>query len=189
MVSLIQSNYCTVGFGAGLVADGAGFVLHNRGAGFTLDAGEPERARRVASARCTRSSRRSWRRATCASPSASWAGGTRRRRTRSSCPTSWTIGMNIQGALDAPRFSKETFQGCDVNFESRLPTAVRDSLTAMGHRIVMRGDFSSTRMGAGQAVQRNSATGLNAGASDPRKDGAAVSELLPTGATGAPPRR
>jgi hypothetical protein len=44
-------------------------------------------------------------------------------------------------------------------------------------------------MGAGQAVQRNATSGLNVGASDPRKDGAAVSELLPPGPTGAPPRR
>jgi gamma-glutamyltranspeptidase/glutathione hydrolase len=41
MISLIQSNYSTVGFGSGLVVDGAGFVLHNRGGGFTLDAASP----------------------------------------------------------------------------------------------------------------------------------------------------
>ncbi|MCC6241823.1 MAG: gamma-glutamyltransferase, partial [Gemmatimonadaceae bacterium] len=82
-------------------------------------------------------------------------------------------------ALDAPRFSKETFPGCDVNFESRIPDGTLKALAAMGHQIVMRGDYSSTRMGAGQAVQRNFSTKINAGASDPRKDGAAVSELLP----------
>jgi gamma-glutamyltranspeptidase/glutathione hydrolase len=87
--------------------------------------------------------------------------------------------MNIQGALDAPRFSKETFPGCDVNFESRIPDGVLKALAAMGHEIVMRGDYSSTRMGAGQAVMRNYTTGINAGASDPRKDGSAVSALLP----------
>jgi gamma-glutamyltranspeptidase/glutathione hydrolase len=88
------------------------------------------------------------------------------------------FGMNIQGALDAPRFSKETFPGCDVNFESRIAKSTRDSLAAMGHEIVMRGDYSSTRMGAGQAVQRNLTTKLNAGASDPRKDGAAIAEMI-----------
>ena len=39
MVSLIQSNYSE--FGSGLVADGTGFVLQNRGALFTLDANSP----------------------------------------------------------------------------------------------------------------------------------------------------
>src|SRR6185369_16445253 len=41
MVSLIQSNYSTVGFGSGLVVAGAGFVLHNRGGLFTLDTSQP----------------------------------------------------------------------------------------------------------------------------------------------------
>src|SRR3984885_15723613 len=39
MVSLIQSNYSE--FGSGLVADGTGFVLHNRGALFSLDSSSP----------------------------------------------------------------------------------------------------------------------------------------------------
>ena len=38
------------------------------------------------------------------------------------------FGMNIQGALDAPRFSKESFGGCDVNIESRIPDKVRAEL-------------------------------------------------------------
>jgi len=88
------------------------------------------------------------------------------------------FGMNVQGALDAPRFSKETFPGCDVNFESRVPEATLKALTALGHSIVMRGDYSSTRMGAGQAVQRDFVKRVNFGASDPRKDGAAVAELI-----------
>jgi gamma-glutamyltranspeptidase/glutathione hydrolase len=39
MVSLIQSNFSD--FGSGVVADGTGFVLHNRGALFTLDSSSP----------------------------------------------------------------------------------------------------------------------------------------------------
>jgi gamma-glutamyltranspeptidase/glutathione hydrolase len=38
-VSLIQSNY--TGLGGGLAAEGAGFFLHNRGAGFNLRPGHP----------------------------------------------------------------------------------------------------------------------------------------------------
>ena len=44
MISLIQSNYSTVGFGSGLAVADAGFVLHNRGAGFSLDRKKPERS-------------------------------------------------------------------------------------------------------------------------------------------------
>ena len=89
------------------------------------------------------------------------------------------FGMNVQGAMDAARFSKETFAGCDVNFEARIPEATRKELTALGHQIIMRGDFSSTRMGSGQAVERDFSRGVNFGASDPRKDGAAIAELRP----------
>src|SRR3984893_4578866 len=39
MVSLIESNYAE--FGSGLVADGTGFVLHDRGALFSLDPASP----------------------------------------------------------------------------------------------------------------------------------------------------
>jgi gamma-glutamyltranspeptidase/glutathione hydrolase len=40
------------------------------------------------------------------------------------------------------------------------------------------GDFSSD-MGGGQAVVHDTASGVNWGASDPRKDGAAVPEPAP----------
>jgi gamma-glutamyltranspeptidase/glutathione hydrolase len=89
--------------------------------------------------------------------------------------------MDIQSALDVARFSKDTFDGCDVNLEARIPQATRTQLAALGHQLIMRGDFSSTLMGAGQAVARDLAQRMNYGASDPRKDGAAVSELLPFG--------
>src|SRR5436305_3569085 len=39
IVSLIQSNYA--GYGTGMVAPGAGFSFHNRGAGFELEPGKP----------------------------------------------------------------------------------------------------------------------------------------------------
>ena len=81
--------------------------------------------------------------------------------------------MNIQAALEAPRFTKLTFEGCDVEVEARVPAATRAELTARGHQIKVRGDFASS-VGGGQAVMRDFAAGINYGASDPRKDGAAI---------------
>ncbi len=87
-------------------------------------------------------------------------------------------GMSIQSALEAPRFTKTTFGGCDVSIENRIPVEVRDGLTAKGHQLKVLGDFSSI-MGGGQVVVHDSAKGVNYGASDPRKDGAAVPEPHP----------
>ena len=186
MVSLIQSNYSTVGFGSGLGVDGAGFVLHNRGGGFTLDAASPNvlAARKrplhtIIPAFMERDSVRI---------AFGIMGGWNQAQAHAQFVSNIVdFGMNVQGALDVPRFSKDTFGGCDVNIESRIPEATRASLRTLGHELVMRGDFSSTRMGAGQAVQRDFRTGLNSGASDPRKDGSAIAELRGTPA--APARK
>ena len=83
--------------------------------------------------------------------------------------------LNIQAALEAPRFTKQTFPGCDVEFESRVPDTVRMELAAKGHQLQMRGAFTSA-VGGGQAVLRDFAASINYGASDPRKDGAAMPE-------------
>ena len=176
MVSLIQSNYSSVGFGSGLAVGGAGFVLHNRGGGFTLDANSPNvlasRKRPVHTIIPAFMEKDSIRIAF------GIMGGWNQAQAHAQFVSNIVdFGMNVQGALDVPRFSKETFDGCDVNFESRIPESIRKELAARGHQVVMRGDFSATRMGAGQAVLRNFQTRLNAGASDPRKDGAAIAEL------------
>jgi gamma-glutamyltranspeptidase / glutathione hydrolase len=176
MVSLIQSNYSTVGFGSGIAVGGAGFVLHNRGGGFTLDktspnvlAGRKRPLHTIIPAFMEKGDVRI---------AFGIMGGWNQAQAHAQFVSNIVdFGMNVQGALDAPRFSKETFPGCDVNLESRISDATRTELAARGHQIVMRGDYSSTRMGSGQAVMRDFATKVNAGASDPRKDGAAVSEL------------
>jgi gamma-glutamyltranspeptidase/glutathione hydrolase len=85
--------------------------------------------------------------------------------------------MNVQAALEAARFTKGSFDGCDVSMESRIPQQVRDELTKMGHQIRDVGPYSGS-MGGGQAVMRNG-QGVNFGGSDPRKDGAAVPEMPP----------
>jgi len=178
MVSLIQSNFATVGFGSGLAVGGAGFVLQNRGGLFTLDASHPNvlagRKRPVHTIIPAFMERGDTRIAF------GIMGGWNQAQAHAQFVSNVVdFGMNIQAALDAPRFSKETFPGCDVNFESRIADSTLRSLKAMGHQIVMRGDFSSTRMGSGQAVARNFTTRVNLGASDPRKDGAALAQLVP----------
>ena len=75
------------------------------------------------------------------------------------------------------RFTKQTFDGCDVEIESRVPAAVRAALAQRGHKLELRGEFASA-VGGGQAVMRDFAKGVNYGASDPRKDGCAIPEMV-----------
>ena len=82
-------------------------------------------------------------------------------------------GLNIQAALESPRFVKLTFSGTDVMMESRFPEDVRRGLEQRGHQIDLQGEFSNM-VGGGQAVMHDTGAGVHYGASDPRKDGAAI---------------
>jgi gamma-glutamyltranspeptidase/glutathione hydrolase len=179
MVSLIQSNFASVGFGSGLAVGGAGFALQNRGGLFTLEQSHPNVL--AAHKRPMHTIIPAFMSKGDVRIAFGIMGGWNQAQAHAQFVSNLAdFGMNIQGALDAPRFSKETFPGCDVNIESRISEKTRAELTALGHQLVMRGDFSATRMGSGQAVMRDFSTGTNSGASDPRKDGAAVMELTIT---------
>ena len=62
-------------------------------------------------------------------------------------------GMNIQAALEAPRFTKLTFEGCDVQIESRMPEPVRSELERLGHRIQVTAPFSQRVGGTGRNAE------------------------------------
>jgi gamma-glutamyltranspeptidase/glutathione hydrolase len=173
MVSLIQSNYDA--FGSGIVASGTGFVLHNRGALFSLDAASPNalagRKRPLHTIIPAFAQKGDVRMAF------GIMGGWNQSQAHAQFVSNVAdFKMNIQAALEAPRFSKHTFGGCDVAMENRFAQNVRNELMAKGHKVELRGTFSSV-MGGGQAVMRDFAAGVNYGASDPRKDGQAVAEL------------
>jgi gamma-glutamyltranspeptidase/glutathione hydrolase len=173
MVSLIQSNYDS--FGSGIVAAGTGFVLHNRGGLFSLDAASPNalagRKRPLHTLIPAMAQKGEVRIAF------GIMGGWNQAQAHAQFISDIAdFKMNIQAALEAPRFSKRTFPGCDVDMEGRFSQNVRKELAAKGHQIGWKGAFSSV-VGGGQAVLRDFAAGVNYGASDPRKDGEAVAEL------------
>ena len=175
MVSLIQSNYS--GFGSGLVADGAGFALQNRGGLFSLGPDSPNKLaghkrplHTIIPGFMTNGQERI---------AFGIMGGFNQAQAHAQFVSNVVdFGMNIQEALEAARFRKLTFAGCDVDLEDRVPLVVRDGLTQRGHKINLHGAYSAT-MGGGQAVQRDISTGVNYGASDPRKDGEAIPEPSP----------
>ena len=171
IVSLIQSNYLE--FGSGLVVPGTGFVLQNRGALFTLAPGRPN----------TLASRKR--------PLHTLIPGFMERdgvRIGFGIMGGWNqaqahaqfvsdiadFGLTIQEALEAGRFTKPTFPGCDVLIEASVPDGARSALSRRGHDITVV-PLRSSRFGYGQAVMSDSA-GVHFGASDPRHDGAAVPE-------------
>jgi gamma-glutamyltranspeptidase/glutathione hydrolase len=172
MVSLIQSNY--ENFGSGLVPEGAGFALQNRGALFSLDPAHPNAL--AGHKRPLHTIIPAFMKKGDVKIAFGIMGGWNQSQAHAQFVSNIAdYGMNIQAAVEAARFRKTTFEGCDLQIEARVPAAVRAQLEAMGHQLEVRGDFSPV-MGGGQAVLRNFKTKVNFGASDPRKDGAAVPE-------------
>ncbi len=84
-------------------------------------------------------------------------------------------GMNLQEALEAPRFAKGNAFGCEVSIESRVPAQTLQQLSERGHVIQIRREYVEA-FGRGQAILHDSKTGTNFAASDPRADGAAIPE-------------
>ena len=175
MVSLIQSNYES--FGSGIVAPGTGFVLHDRGGLFSLDPSSPNAL--AGRKRPLHTIIPAFLQKDQVRVAFGIMGGWNQAQAHAQFVADIVdFKMNIQAALEAPRFTKMTFSGCDVFMENRIAGNVRNELTSKGHQIDVRGAFSSV-MGGGQAVLRDFATGVNYGASDPRKDGEAIAELPP----------
>ncbi len=175
IVSLIQSLYQS--FGSGVLVEGFGFHLQNRGALFEMDREHPNalapRKRpfhTIIPAFMERGDRH---------VGFGIMGGLNQAQAHAQFVSNVVdYGMNLQAALEAPRFTKMTFGGCDVAMENRIPAVVRARLEQMGHKIEVLGDYSGV-VGGGQAVMRDAKTGVNYGASSPRKDGAAVPEPPP----------
>jgi gamma-glutamyltranspeptidase/glutathione hydrolase len=177
IVSLIQSNYDE--FGSRLVPAGAGFVLQNRGALFTLERGRPNtmapRKRplhTIIPAFMTRGD---------TAIGFGIMGGWNQSQAHAQFVSDIAdFGLTIQQALEAGRFTKKTFGGCDVEVESRVPEATVTALRALGHEVQLRGPRTS-HFGFGQAVMSDG-TGAHFGASDPRHDGEAVPQPPPAAA-------
>jgi len=175
MVALIQSNYS--GFGSGVVGDGLGFMLQNRGALFTMEAGHPNalagRKRplhTIIPAFMEKGDTR---------VAFGIMGGWNQSQAHAQYVSNVVDhGLNVQAAMEAPRFTKATFEGCDVEMEDRIAGEVLQALREKGHQIRLRRGFSGN-FGGGQAVLRDFAAGVNYGASDPRKDGAAIPQPPP----------
>ena len=164
MVSFINSIYSY--FGSGVVIPGTGIVLQNRGAGFVMTEGHPNRLapnkrplHTIIPAFVTRQGQ----------PWLSFGvmGGDMQPQGHVQVFLNLVeFGMDPQEAIDAPRFRH--LAGLTVSIEN-LPEAIARELTTMGHQLR---DPKGIAFGGGQAIMKL-ARGW-AAASDPRKDGMAA---------------
>jgi gamma-glutamyltranspeptidase/glutathione hydrolase len=164
MVSFIGSIFEY--FGSGVVVPGTGFALQNRGAGFTLEEGHPNRLapgkrpfHTIIPAFVTKDGE----------PWLSYGvmGGAMQPQGHVQVLLNLVeFGMDLQEAVDAPRFRH--YSGTTVAIEN-LPDDVADRLRSMGHTLR---DPAGVAFGGAQAVMKLPRGW--AAASDPRKDGMAA---------------
>jgi gamma-glutamyltranspeptidase/glutathione hydrolase len=174
LVSFIQSLF--MGFGSGVACGGTGVLLQNRGAGFRLDPRHPnvlaprKRPFHTIIPGMLLRGGEPW--------LAFGVMGGDVQPQGHLCFVSNVVdhGLNPQEALDRPRF--RYLDGRRVVVEAPgLPVAeggcLGDALRARGHEVVEPPAFMADVFGGGQAVARLDG-GVLAGASDRRKDGAAL---------------
>jgi gamma-glutamyltranspeptidase/glutathione hydrolase len=169
MVSLIQSNFG--GFGSGVVPLNVGFMLQNRASLFSLEHGHPNEL--VPHKRPLHTIIPGFMQKDDVKISFGIMGGWNQSQAHAQFVSNVVdFGMNIQAAMEAPRFTKSNFDGCNVSVESRVAEPVREELKKLGHDLRVTPPYSQS-MGGGQVVMQNG-EGIHFGASDPRKDGTAV---------------
>ncbi len=174
IVSWIQSIYSA--FGSGVTVEGMGFELQNRGGSFNLNpkhpnvlAGGKRPFHTIIPAFMERGD---------VHIGFGIMGGANQPLAHAQFVSNFVdYGLNLQAALEAPRFYKGNAAGCDVAIEGRTPAATLQELSERGHEIRLRRDYTQ-EMGRGQAILHNSKTGTNYAASDPRADGSAVPEPI-----------
>jgi gamma-glutamyltranspeptidase/glutathione hydrolase len=173
-VSLIQSN--AGNFGSGLVPENTGFVLQNRGSGFSMTPGQPNSL--AGHKRPLHTIIPAFMQKDGISIAFGIMSGFNQAQAHAQFVANIVdFDMNIQAAMDAARFNKGN-SGCGVNIESGYPLSTFEDLFVKGHQITIVPRYSLV-MGRGNAVMHDDKLGVNFGASDPRADGQAVPEQPP----------
>ncbi len=169
MVSFINSNYDY--FGSGVVVPGTGFVLHNRGASFTLTEGLPNTVapgkrpfHTLIPGFVTRTENG---REQAYMSFGLMGGGVQAQGHVQFLLNHFVFGMDLQQSIDAARFRH--YDGYRVALEAPIGDGVRAALVAMGHVLI---EQPTIAFGGAQAIIRLP-KGYAAG-SDPRKDGMAA---------------
>jgi len=173
--SFINSLY--MGFGTGIVPEGTGLSLQNRGHLFSLDPAHPN---------ALAPGKRPYHTiipalATYAADDSLYASfGVMGGFMQPQGHVQVVVGMiddelDPQAALDRPRFClTEAAPSSRVELEEGIPIKTMARLAEMGHDVVPVTGYARSVFGRGQIIRRDPETGVLCGGSDPRADGQAV---------------
>lgn len=163
------------GFGTGIVMGDLGFIFNCRGDYYSLTPGE---ARSLEPGKRPRSTLQSTLVMKDGQPwliTGSPGGDDQIQRTVQTLMNMIDFGMNVQQAIEAPRWSTRGFASSvfphkmshpgDLSVESRIPDAVQQALQAKGHKMHPAGPWS---LGSNAAIAIDPKTGVLSAGADPR---------------------
>jgi gamma-glutamyltranspeptidase/glutathione hydrolase len=168
------------GFGTGVVMDDLGFIFNCRGDYYSLVAGE---ANALAPGKRPRSTLQSTLIMKDGKPFmivGSPGGDDQVFRTMQTLLNVVDFGMNVQEAIEAPRWATRSFPASpfphtmypgDMSVEARVPEAVRQALIQRGHKLKVGGAWT---MGSLAAIVVDPRTGVLSAGTDPRVDAYAI---------------
>jgi gamma-glutamyltranspeptidase/glutathione hydrolase len=170
-VSFINSLYQP--FGSGIVVEGTGICLQNRGSLFSLEPNHPNRIEPHKRPYHTIIPAMAFKDGNLLLTFGVMGGFIQPQGQVQVLLNIVDFGMGVQTALDAPRF-RYYIQDNKCVFELGIPPSVLPELAKRGHRVVDSDDPYSQEFGGGQAIMVHPATGVLVAGSDPRKDGCAI---------------
>lgn len=158
-------------FGSGVVAEGTGIVLQNRGCAFRLDPEHPNCIEPCKRPMHTIIPGMLFKDGEFLMSFGVMGGDMQPQGHVQFLCNVIDFGMNLQEAMDVPRVRH--LGGMEVYLEEGIPGRTRLNLEARGHQIVAA-DPPVNEVGGGQAIYRDPETGVLLAASDRRKDGCAM---------------
>ncbi len=168
-VSFISSIY--LHFGSGVVVDGTGIVLQNRGKSFSLDPNHPNRLVPHKRPMHTIIPAMVFKNGEFLMSFGVMGGDMQPQGHVQFLANLIDFDMNVQEAVDASRVRH--MQGREVYLEAGIPVETAAVLEAKGHTILMS-DTAINQVGGGQAIYLNRLQNVLLGGSDRRKDGCAL---------------
>src|SRR5882672_7886830 len=168
------------GFGTGVVMADLGFIFNCRGDYYSLVAGE---ANALAPGKRPRSTLQSTLIMKDSKPFmivGSPGGDDQVFRTMQTLLNVVDFGMNVQEAIEAPRWATRSFPASpfphtmypgEMSVEQRVPVAVREGLIKRGHKLRVAGPWT---MGSLAAIVVDPKTGVLSAGTDPRVDAYAI---------------